>query len=81
MMSLCFLSEMMTGRYGAGWYIGGRMNVNLVNVLWQGEHATAGGAVQQVSSEGPRKRAHLQAWCEKADGTKIVVGTASGIIG
>jgi acyl dehydratase len=81
MMSLCFLSEMMTGRYGAGWYIGGRMNVNLVNVLWQGEHATARGAVQRVSSEGPRKRAHLQAWCEKADGTKIVVGTASGIIG
>ena len=81
MMSLCFLSEMMTGRYGAGWYIGGRMNVNLVNVLWQGEQATARGAVQQVSSEGPRKRAHLQAWCEKGDGTKIVVGTASAITG
>jgi acyl dehydratase len=79
MMSLCFLSEMMTRRYGLGWYSGGRMNVNLVNVLWQGDQVTARGIVQQLSEEGPGQRHHLQIWCAKADGTKIVVGSASAV--
>jgi acyl dehydratase len=81
MMSLCFLSEMMTGRFGAGWYTGGRMNVNLVNVLWQGEHVTPRGVVLEEGPEGPRTRSQLRVWCQKADGTKIVAGTASALSG
>jgi acyl dehydratase len=79
MMSLCFISEMMTARFGLGWFCGGRMNVNLVNVLWQGEQVTAQGAVRQVTPEGSRTRSQLDVWCEKGDGTKIVVGTASAL--
>ncbi|HUF53814.1 MAG TPA: MaoC family dehydratase N-terminal domain-containing protein [Dehalococcoidia bacterium] len=79
MMSLCFVSQMMTERYGSGWIYGGRMNVNLVNVLWQGEVVTAQGAVIGQTPEGPRTRDQVRAWCEKADGTKIVVGTASAL--
>lgn len=81
MMSLCFISEMMTRRFGMGWYVGGRMNVNLVNVLWQGERVTAKGVVQENAPEGSRERARLQVWCEKGDGTKIVVGSASAVSG
>jgi hypothetical protein len=73
MMPLCFISEMMTDRYGAGWYVGGRMTVNLVNVLWQGETVTARGIVRDLVEEGAAHRANLQVWCEKLDGTKIVV--------
>lgn len=79
MMSLCFISEMMTERYGLGWYQGGRMNVNLVNVLWQGEQVTARGAVQAEVPEGSRQRHNLQVWVEKTDGTKVVVGTGSAL--
>jgi len=81
MMSLCFLSEMMTNRFSAGWYQGGRMNVNLVNVLWGGEHVTARGQLTEERREGSRTRATLQTWCEKTDGTKIVVGSASALTG
>ncbi|HET9477437.1 MAG TPA: hypothetical protein VFP63_08110 [Dehalococcoidia bacterium] len=81
MMSLCFISEMMTARYAEGWYVGGRMNVNLVNVLWQGETVTPRGILREVTPEGSRERGHLQVWCEKADGIKIVVGTASAMLG
>ncbi len=80
MMSLCFLSEMMTNRFGAGWYVGGRMSVNLVNVLWQKERTVCRGAVHETTGEGSRRRAHLQVWCEKEDGTKTVVGTASALV-
>jgi hypothetical protein len=57
------------------------MNVNLVNVLWQGEVVTAGGVLREKTAEGSGERAQLQVWCEKADGTKIVVGTASAMTG
>ena len=79
MISLCFLSEMLTKRFGSGWYVGGRMNANLVNILWQKEEVTCRGLVRQVTPEGSRRRAHLQVWCEKADGTKTVVGAASAL--
>jgi len=77
MMSLCFISEMMTGRFGEGWFSGGKMNVALVNVLWQGERVTARGNVTEEAPEGPRKRRSLRVWCEKSDATKFVVGSAS----
>ena len=79
MMSVCFLSELLTRRFGAGWYCGGKMAVNLVNVLWQGETVTAHGAVKEFTPEGGRRRAHLEVWCQKADGTVITVGSASAV--
>jgi acyl dehydratase len=79
MMSLCFISEMMTARFGPGWYQGGRMNVNLVNVVWQGETITPRGLVRSTSPEGSATRSTLDVWCEKRDGTKVVVGTASAL--
>jgi acyl dehydratase len=81
MMPLCFVSEMMTQRFGAGWFSGGRMDVNLVNVLWQGEQVRARGAVKErvVTGHG-LERATLQVWVEKSDGTKVVVGSASAIV-
>lgn len=81
MMSLCFISQLMTERFGEGWLGGGRMNVNLVNVLWQGEQVTARGARVSESPEGSRTRHQVRVWCEKADGTKIVAGTASALTG
>ncbi len=79
MMSLCFISQAMTERYGAGWFQGGRMDVNLVNVVWQGDTITSRGRVTEERSEGSLMRAALQTWCEKADGTKVVAGTASAL--
>lgn len=78
MMPLCFLSQMMSERFGAGWYVGGRMSANLVNVLWQ-EDVTCRGHVTALAAEGAAHRAHLQVWCEKPDGTKVVIGSASAV--
>ena len=80
MMSVCFLSEMMTNRFGAGWIAGGKINVNLVNIVWQSDQLTCRGFVREITPEGPRRRAHLDIWCEKQDGTKATIGTASAIV-
>jgi acyl dehydratase len=79
MMPLCFVSEMMTRRFGEGWFAGGRMNVNLVNVVWRGDQLTARGLIREITPEGSGRRTWLDVWCEKKDGTKVVVGSASAI--
>jgi acyl dehydratase len=80
MMPLCFVSEMMTNRFGEGWFAGGRMKVNLVNVVWRGDQLTARGLVREITPEGSRRRSRLDVWCEKEDGTKVVVGSASAVL-
>jgi hypothetical protein len=80
MMSTCFLSEMLTRRFGGGWIAGGKMNVNLVNIAWQSDVLTCRGFVRELSPEGERQRAHLDIWAEKEDGTKVTIGTASALV-
>ncbi len=81
MMPICFLSELMTHRFGEGWYTGGRMSVNLVNILWGADGGVAlRGVVREYTPEGDRRRAHCEVWAEKQDGTKIIVGTASAVV-
>ena len=79
MMTLCFLSGLLTRELGDGWIAGGKMAVNLVNVVWAEDVITARAKVREETPEGGRIRAHLDVWCEKADGTKVVVGTASAL--
>ena len=81
MTTVCFLSELMTRRFGEGWYNGGRMSVSLVNVLWGGDAGvTCKGRIREYTPEASARRAHCDIWAEKADGTKVVVGTASAVV-
>lgn len=78
MMPICFISELMTRRFGEGWYAGGRMDVRLVNVLWGDDGgAVCGGLVREFAPAGAGRRAHCEVWAQKRDGTKVIVGTAS----
>ena len=81
MTTVCFLSELMTRRFGEGWYSGGRMSVNLVNVLWGADAGvTCKGRIREYTPEASGRRAHCDIWAEKADGTKVIVGTASAVV-
>lgn len=80
MMSICFLSELMTKRFGIGWFQGGKLNVSLVNVLWGNEQVSVHGQVREKRMEGERTRFVVDVWCEKVDGTKTIVGTASALV-
>jgi acyl dehydratase len=79
MMSICFLSELMTRAFGIAWYCGGKLDVRLVNVLWGGEEVRVCGQITGCAPEGARTRTHVDVWCEKTDGTKTVVGSASAV--
>ncbi len=79
MMSVCFLSELMTREFGEGWFCGGKLDVKLVNVLWVEETVRACGQVREEVPEGDKVRAVCDVWCEKPDGTKTIVGVASAL--
>ena len=79
MMSVCFVADLATSRFGQGFLDGGKLDVRLVNVVWPGDAIAPRGRIREVVSEGTRRRAHLDVWCEKADGTVTVIGTASAL--
>jgi hypothetical protein len=48
-------------------------------VLWLNEPFTTRGLITGRSQDNGRTRAHVAIACEKADGTKIIVGAASAL--
>ena len=79
MMSVCFISEIMTRNFGAGWFCGGKLNVSLVNVVWPNDRLAVRGKVREEVPEGAKTRVHCDVWCEKLDGVKTIVGSASAL--
>jgi acyl dehydratase len=79
MMSLCFVSELMSRAFALGWHTGGKLDVRLVNVVWVNDVLTTRGKVREEVVEGSARRVHLDVWCEKADATKTLVGSASAL--
>ncbi len=79
MLSVCLVAEMMTRRFGLGFLYGGKMDLRLVNVLWGNDVTGPKGSIVERRREGIRSRAEVEVWCDKADGTKTVVGSASAI--
>ncbi|MGH7907946.1 MAG: hypothetical protein ACREP6_15085, partial [Candidatus Binataceae bacterium] len=79
MLSVCLVAEMMTRRFGLGFFHGGRLDVKLVNVLWCNERIQPEGVIVERRAEGKRIRAAAEVWCAKSDGVKTIVGAASAL--
>lgn len=79
-LSLSYICELLTKRFGAGLFVGGRLDIKFVNVLWVGENISAKGALRELAREGGKERAQTTVWTEKDDGTVTIVGQASAVI-
>jgi acyl dehydratase len=80
-MTLSCVTELLTRHFGRGFYLGGRLDAKFTNVLWPDEPFTTRGIITGRSREGGQTRAQVTVFCEKADGTKIIVATASAFEG
>jgi acyl dehydratase len=78
-MTLSCVTELLTRHFGGGFYLGGRLDVKFTNVLWPDEPFTTRGIITGRSREDGRTRAQVTVFCEKADGTKIIVANASAL--
>src|SRR5260370_21176062 len=67
MMSVCFVAEMMTRRFGLGFLNGGKMDLHLVNVVWGNATTRPKGLVVERRLEGQRSPAPVEVLCDKAD--------------
>ncbi|HUY27853.1 MAG TPA: MaoC family dehydratase N-terminal domain-containing protein [Candidatus Binataceae bacterium] len=79
MLSVCLVAELMTRRFGLGFMCGGKMDLRLVNVLWGNDLTAPRGRILERTPEGKRTRAEVEIWCEKSDGAKTIVGSASAL--
>jgi acyl dehydratase len=80
-MTLSCVTELLTRHFGRGFYEGGRLDVKFTNVLWPNEPFVTRGVITGRRAEGDRTRADVTVYCEKADGTKIIVADASALEG
>jgi len=78
-MTLSCVTELLTRHFGRGFYLGGRLDVKFTNVLWPNEPFTTRGIITGRRVEGGQTRAEVTVFCEKADGTKIIVANASAL--
>ena len=58
---------------------GGKLSLKLVNVLWVDETVSARAKVREREPEGTRTRVHCDVWVEKADGTRVALGSGSAL--
>ena len=79
MLSVCFVADLMSGRFGDGFHAGGKLDVRLVNVVWPKDVITTRGKIRETVREGARRRQLVDVWCEKPDGTVTLIGTASAL--
>jgi hypothetical protein len=78
-MTISCVTELLTRHFGRGFYLGGRLDVKFTNVLWPNEPFTTRGIITGRQVEDGRTRAEVSVFCEKADGTKIIVADASAL--
>ena len=78
-MTLSCVTELLTRHFGRGFYLGGRLDVKFTNVLWPNEPFTTRGIITGRSVEGGQTRAQVTVFCEKADGSKIIVANARAL--
>jgi hypothetical protein len=69
----------MTKRFGLGFLYGGKLDVRLVNVVWGNDTTAPRGRIVGRNPEGKRTRAEVEVWCDKSDGIKTIVGSASAL--
>ena len=79
-MTMAYLSDLMTARFGRGWLEGGSMDLKFINVLHPGEPFTCEGIITGYSPDGGHRRAEVALSASKTNGPKIIVGAASALV-
>jgi acyl dehydratase len=78
------ITRSMMAAFGAGWIEGGTIAVKMIKPLLQDDRTTSRGRVVSLAYEdaegGRRVRAVCETWVERADGTRVMVGTASALV-
>ena len=77
-MCLGYLSELLVDLFGDRWLTHGELTSKFIGIIDAGDDIVSKARVTDVAETGSGVQVSLDVWCEKQDGTPVVVGTASG---
>lgn len=77
MLTLAYVSEMMTKAFGRGWLTSGKLEINFLGPVRPGDTVTARGVVAEKKEEDERHIVRCDVWVENPRGDKVVAGWAS----
>lgn len=79
-MTMSLIGDMLEKHFGDGFSAGGTLDIKFTNIVWPNDHITAKGVITRAADDNGSKRAHLDVWMEKDDGTVVIVGKASALL-
>ena len=79
LLSLAYISEMMTNSFGKGWLAGGKMTVSFLAPVRPGDAISARGVVRSKKEEAGQKVIVCEVFCENQKGEKVIAGDATAL--
>ncbi|MDP2662757.1 MAG: MaoC family dehydratase [Dehalococcoidia bacterium] len=79
LLSLAFISEVMTKAFAKGWLAGGKLTVSFLAPVRPGDDITARGIVKKKKEEGGQRMVVCEVFCENQRGEKVISGEASAL--
>lgn len=74
------MSEMLVNYFGPSWLQGGKISLIFVGGVQEGDELTCCGTIMDKIKEYAGSLLHLDIRMEKAQGLKVVVGKATGLL-
>lgn len=75
-----YLTELMIDLFGESWLTGGKMSLIFIAMVDPGTILVPKAVVLSKQAENSGVRFVMEVWCEKQNGDKVVVGTATGLV-
>ena len=79
MLTLAYVSEMMTRAFGKGWRAGGKLEINFLGPVRPGDTVTAKGKVTEKTEDNGQRTVRCDVWVENPKGDKVIAGWASAV--
>lgn len=79
LLSLAYISEVMTESFGKGWLAGGKLTVTFLAPVRPGDTITARGIIKKKKEEDGDKVVVCEVFCENQKGERVIAGEASAV--
>lgn len=80
LLSLAYISEMMSKWLGKGWLTGGELEVTFLVPVRPGDRIIAKGSVIEKTEESGKHYVICDVFCENQKGDKVISGRAKGVV-
>jgi acyl dehydratase len=74
---MAFMHELLEKNFGDAWVYGGKISIRYIRPVYAHDVLTPNAVVTDIIEEDGKLRVLLDLWCEKQDGNKTSIGTAS----